>query len=379
MEKMITVVGAGPVGLRAAIGLKEQGWDVTVLEEHKEIGTPCNCSGLLSASGLKKTGIPFSEAEVNKFYGAKIFSPDKTMFTVRRKEPVALLLDRAELDKTLEKKALSKGIEIRKETRMIDARKDTVFVQHEKRGEMLKTRFVVGADGASSKTRRLVMQKIDPTSFVRTIQITAKGNFDKDLVEVHIGDFCKGFFAWIIPESSSTARIGLGVNGTLNSKEALNKFIKDMDLEVLNESYFVIPIGKPVKDIQKDNIFLVGDAAYQTKATTGGGIITGTIAADALVKTISDNLKYKRPLTDYWKNLSSLNKELELHWKVRKYLNSLNEKQVNALFRKMKKAGMEEFLSEHGDMDFPSKFVNKMMLSPSKWGLLPTGLKFLFS
>jgi len=376
---MITVIGAGPIGLRTAISLKEQGWDVTVIEEHEEIGVPANCSGLLSVTGLNKNKIDFSEVTVNRIYGTKMFSPNKTMLRIERDKPVALVVDRTKLDKSMEKKAIKKDIEIKKSTRMIDKRKDTVFVQHEQRGEMLKTRFVVGADGAASKTRKLVMPKVDPQAFIRTIQITAKGSFNEKLVEVHFGDFCKGFFAWVIPENKTTARIGLGVNGKYNAREALHKFIKEMELDILNESSFVIPITKPVKEIQKDNIFLVGDAAYQTKATTGGGIITGSIASDILVKTISDHLKHKKPLTDYWKNLSPLNKELELHWKIRKYFNSLNEKQIDSMFKKFRKAGMEEFLEKHGDMDFPSKFVNKMILSPSKWGLLPMGLRLMLS
>ena len=57
MDKMITVVGAGPIGLRTAISLKEHGWDVTVIEEHEEIGVPANCSGLLSVTGLNKNKI----------------------------------------------------------------------------------------------------------------------------------------------------------------------------------------------------------------------------------------------------------------------------------------------------------------------------------
>ncbi len=379
MEKMITVVGAGPIGLRTATGLKDQGWDVTVIEDHKEVGVPENCSGLLSSSGLKRNKIDVSNVTINKIYGAKIFSPDKTKIQIERKEPVAYLIDRKELDKSLEKKAESKGIEIKKNTRLIDSRKETVFVQHENRGEMLKTKFVIGADGAASKTRRLVMDKINPKGFVRTYQIKAKGSFQNKLVEVHLGEFCKGFFAWVIPENKSTARIGLGVNGKINAREALQKFISNMDIEVLSESAFVIPITKPSKEIQKNNLFLVGDAAYQTKATTGGGIITGSMASDILVKTISNHLKHKKPLTDYWKNLSELNKELEMHWKIRKYFNSLNDKQINDLFLKFKKAKMEEFLEKHGDMDFPSKFIGKMMWSPSKWSLIPTGLKFAFS
>ena len=60
MEKMITVIGAGPIGLRTAISLKEEGWDVTVIEDHKEIGVPENCSGLISVTGLEKNKIDVS-------------------------------------------------------------------------------------------------------------------------------------------------------------------------------------------------------------------------------------------------------------------------------------------------------------------------------
>ena len=50
----ITVVGAGPVGLQAALQLKANGFDVSIIEEHREIGKPVQCAGLISKQGCKE-------------------------------------------------------------------------------------------------------------------------------------------------------------------------------------------------------------------------------------------------------------------------------------------------------------------------------------
>jgi len=113
-----------------------------------------------------------------------------------------------------------------------------------------------------------------------------------------------------------------------------------------------------------------------TKATTGGGIILGVQSAEVAANAITDHLKEKKPLNQYAKNMASINRELLSHWKMRKYFNSLNEQQVNQLFEKLKKANMEEFLAEHGDMDKPTRFIGKMISTPSLWGFAGLAMKF---
>ena len=47
---MITIVGAGPAGSYLAYLLAKQGKDVTILEEHNTVGSPVQCTGIVTHS-----------------------------------------------------------------------------------------------------------------------------------------------------------------------------------------------------------------------------------------------------------------------------------------------------------------------------------------
>jgi len=57
-EVDVAVIGAGPSGLIAAREASLRGEKVLVLEEHREVGLPCHCAGLLSMRGLSETAFP---------------------------------------------------------------------------------------------------------------------------------------------------------------------------------------------------------------------------------------------------------------------------------------------------------------------------------
>ena len=46
---MIAIIGAGPIGSYAAYMLAKKGIDVNVYEEHKVIGKPVQCTGIVSS------------------------------------------------------------------------------------------------------------------------------------------------------------------------------------------------------------------------------------------------------------------------------------------------------------------------------------------
>ncbi len=374
----VTIVGAGPAGLWTAIELKERGWDSLILEEHSQVGVPMHCSGLISASGVKELGLKLKDALLNNIYGAEIIAPDGSSLFVKRKTPAAFVIDRTKFDKSLQKQAERVGLKVQFNSQLIDFRKETIFYKKKKHGEMDKTKILVGADGAHSKARELVNIIIPKENFVHTYQEFAVGSFDPKIVKLFFGSFAPGFFGWIIPESSERARIGIGTSLGTNPIKAFKEFKEKNRLEFSStkKESFVVPIGPPLKSCVHKNILLVGDAAFQTKASTGGGIIMGMLSAKKCAAAIDHFLKNGKPLTNYNSYLKEINKELKIHWKIRSFLNNQSDEKINKLFKKLKKAGVEEFLEEFGDMDKPSRFVGKILRKPSMWNLAALALRF---
>ncbi|HIH09230.1 MAG TPA: geranylgeranyl reductase family protein [Candidatus Diapherotrites archaeon] len=377
---MAAIVGAGPAGLAAAKRLQERGWKSVILEEHAVVGDPVACTGLISSSGVNELGIrkEVEETLLNKLRGAQIFSHNHEMIEVKRTETVAYVIDRGAFDRALAREAIAAGAELRLETGMIDVRKETVFVEHKGRGEIIKAKVIVGADGANSKTRRIMGINTGIENFVHAYQVDVKGHFDPHFAQVFLGNYAKGFFAWIVPENEERARVGLASTSG-NVRKDFNVFINEKNItgEACDMCSKLIPVGEPLKATVKDNMLLAGDAAFQTKASTGGGIILGMHAGRICADAIHDHFASDAPLKNYEKGCNALNNDLRLHWKIRQFINSKSEEQIDKLFREMGKAKVGEFLSEHGDMDRPSRFIGKALTKPSMWRLLPQGLKFL--
>ena len=55
---MITIVGAGPAGSYLAYLLAKKGEDVTIIEEHEKIGSPIQCTGIVTGSIDKFVKLP---------------------------------------------------------------------------------------------------------------------------------------------------------------------------------------------------------------------------------------------------------------------------------------------------------------------------------
>ncbi|MFH0714640.1 MAG: geranylgeranyl reductase family protein [Candidatus Diapherotrites archaeon] len=373
----VTIVGAGPAGLSTAKRLAERGVQVTVLEEDKEVGLPAHCSGLISKTGAFLNKLPIEGTILNEIQGAKLIAPNRESIVLDRFETVAYAIDRSLLDKHLAKEAEKAGAEIKCNSRLIDVRGESVFLQHDSRGEMAKSKIVVGADGVNSKVRELMGIRLPKEKFVNTYQTMAKGRFNRHFVELYFGDFAKGSFAWIIPHSKETALMGLGTLLPGNAKESFDSWIKkfEFDVHLGKGNAFLIPCGEPFKSLVKENKLLVGDAAFHTKATTGGGVVFGALAGNIAGDCIAEHLKKKKQLQEYDKGVQYLNKDLNLHWKIHKYFAAQSESDINKLFEKLKKANIETFLEKYGNMDQPSLFWGKVLQNPRLWGLAGEVLK----
>lgn len=349
----VCVSGAGPVGCFFARCAAEKGLSVVVYEEHAKVGEPVQCSGLISKKGLDELGIDYSPAVLNSMFGARIRAPDGSMFSVGDGKVRAFVVDRTKLDSLLADAAEKQGakLELGKKT--------------DGQASGSGARALVGADGCTSAVAACNgFPKI--REFVVGYQVdyeNAKVQ-DADKLDLYLSnEKYPGFFAWLIPLGKDRARVGLGVSaayaGRKNIKDRFQEFISGCKetREALDGARQVstlagcIPISMRERTVD-GNKLLVGDAAGQVKATTGGGVVFGCraarIAADCVVDFINDG----KPLVSYeqkWR--AELGSELSTHSKVRAFINGLSDGQIGSYIKTAKIFGAEGFLNRYGDMD----------------------------
>ncbi len=389
IDRRIIIVGGGPVGLYCAFLLKKLNPNIiiSVFEEHKECGVPVCCSGLIDVSGYErlklKNYLVLKEFLINKVYGSHIFGPLESKINVLSKEVKAYVIDREKFDKSIKSLAENYGVEILTEKRVVEIKENFItyldLVTYEKKE--VRYDFLVGADGPNSIVRNTFFNNIKNKEFIHTYQVKVEGDFDKSSVSVYLGDFAKDFFAWIVPESTSVAKIGLGVTLGINPKEMFLKFKEKhkikYDIE-LSECSGILPISKPINDLVHKNVLLVGDAACFVKSTTGGGVNFGLMSSEMAAKAINARIKEYKDINIYNDYLSSYRKELNLHYKIRNYFYSKDIFKQDKLLLDIKNSEIIELLEKHGNMDYPSLFISKILLNYKSLKLFPEYLKFLF-
>ena len=112
----------------------------------------------------------------------------------------------------------------------------------------------------------------------------------------------------------------------------------------------VIPLSPGSAPVQ-GKILAAGDAAGQVKATTGGGIVMGGIGGREAGVAARAYLELGAPLSEYRHAYEPYLKDLAVHYRLRRIYNSMNNEQIESLMRRLKQAGVEDILSQYGDMD----------------------------
>ncbi|TET99548.1 MAG: FAD-dependent oxidoreductase, partial [Dehalococcoidia bacterium] len=96
----VAVVGAGPAGSRCARNLAAGGLKVALLEEHRRIGVPSHCSGLVSPRTLEEADIR-EPIVANRLTGAYVHTAGGGELTLGGGDTRALTIDRVRLDELL--------------------------------------------------------------------------------------------------------------------------------------------------------------------------------------------------------------------------------------------------------------------------------------
>jgi digeranylgeranylglycerophospholipid reductase len=358
-KRKVIIVGGGIVGLHLARRLAERGVEVELNESKRDISEGADkASGILSISGLKKIGIDYGDSIVNTLYGAHLVAGRENL-KIASKKPMAYVLDRKRLAKSCETAAVRAGARIKLGSRLNK--------EHIRELAKDNSNIIIGADGAVS----MVASAFGFPS-IKEYVLTYKAEFkseeivDTGMVGLYFSKgFAKGLFGWHVPYSKNTVELGLGIDhrAKTTSSSAFASFMKDeasrsvvkTEGRALSTHASMIPLSTRLKTV-KGNVALVGDAAGQVKATTGGGIIYGCLCAEILSKVIGEG----KPLSEYerlWRR--SYGRDLGFHKLAHSYYSASD---LQRTFRILKILGMDGFLGKYGDMDSPSLILKRFLL-----------------
>jgi len=380
----VVVVGAGPSGLISANAIAKRGLQVTVLEEHAEVGLPAHCAGLVSVNGLSAIGIePNSSFIQNRVKGARFHSPSDLTFKVEARRDMAYVIDRSKFDQYVAQEAVKNGVNLilGRNAKTLNRYEGVIRGIIDGRESILEASITVDAEGAGGRLlAKSGLKPVDAKHILPALQYELVDvDVEEESVDLFFGRrYAPNFFAWVIPTGSHSARVGLASNEE-NIHQLLDKFVDEnfhAPTKVDKRTGLIITSG-PIPKTCSHGFIAVGDVAGQTKPTTGGGVVTGGICAlvaaraavdamekhDASLKLLSDSYEVE------WRKL--LANEFSTMIVARRIYNMLSDSTLDELFKIVLKENLTDEIEASGDMDFQSSILLKLAKKPSVMKIMP--------
>ncbi|MEJ2293675.1 MAG: NAD(P)/FAD-dependent oxidoreductase [Candidatus Lokiarchaeota archaeon] len=366
----VCIVGASIAGNFLSYLLSKTNLRVVVIEEHKEIGLPLQCAGIISQKISKLISLP-DKVIKNRVQIAKFVSPSGTSIELSGNE-TPFIIDRILLDKhfsalaqTNENLRLYLGEKVKSLSIHKKTINHSISIATSKR--IIKAKLLVGCDGPISFVGNFLNVR---NKLLYATQIRIKARFSEEKAVLVFNPRWKELFGWIIPEGQKIFRIGIASSDHI--MENFKVFLKNLNIsfqDKIDQQGGLIPYGMMNK-CAFNNIILLGDAAGQVKATTGGGIImlitAAKIASKCIQKAFRSNNFSKKYLKSHYETpcKKSIGRELKIHFLIRKILESFDSNDFDSIFTIIKENQIEQIISVYGDMDFPRELVFKMLKNP---------------
>jgi geranylgeranyl reductase family protein len=350
----VAIVGAGPAGSTAAKFLSEQGYNVLLIEKNK-FPRDKPCGGGLTKRVLEEFNFINNRSFISSYsYGGILHSPSlKFKVEVIKDEPQIGMVSRKDFDFKLAKLAVKNGTMLIDNKEVIDIKnlKDHVEIFLDD-GGIIKSKILIGADGVWS----LIAKKtgLREKSIDYGICIVEEFNVEQKVLNKFFGKnrICCYYsqpqningYGWVFPkkECLNIGIVEFIIKNKKNFKHNLleiflgyikilkkNNMIPDF-INVKNFKGGAIPM-KPLDKTYLNRVILIGDSAGFSNALTGEGLYyalkSGKIAAEVIDKALKSGDTSESFLSKYqamWEK--DFGKDLNLFYKVRKKLGSINSK-----------------------------------------------------
>lgn len=331
----IAVIGAGPAGNYTAYLLAKKGHSVAVYERNSSIGPPVQCTGILSDYFLNLMA-PNKKFVQNIVTKTRIYAPNGKYVEAKIKKNY--IICRKKFDNYLADLAKKAGVKYYLNHSFKSYKKigKKLEIKLNNKGKIItkEAEILIGADGPNSHVAKSA-GLFDKRKFVIGTQIEAKSKND-NVVEFYP---YIGSYAWVVSVSKNSIRIG--VAGYKNTPRLFKKFVEDKlgkKYKTIENQSGIISTFNPRVKVQKDNIYLVGEATTFVKATSGGGINQSLKSAIILTECIEKNKNYN--VTCQIK----LFKNLYLHLILHRMMEKFTDKDWNYLIEVFSRQKMKSIL-----------------------------------
>jgi digeranylgeranylglycerophospholipid reductase len=313
------VIGGGPGGAWTAKHAAENGATVLLLEKDREVGLPVRCGEAVGREGLQEVlgTEPESRWIANTIDGVILVAPDGREVVVDARQ-CGYILDRRIFDYDLVRIASEKGVEVVTKAYVFDILQNNgaaqgVRLQHLGQTHEVAAAVVIGADGVESRVGRWagLRTNIKMRDMESCMQLTLSNiKVDRRYIYFYFGkNIAPGGYLWVFPKGDTSANVGIGISGEFSRFKSAQKYLMEFVTRTFPGAAILytvvggVPCAATLKQITRDGLMLVGDAARQVNPMSGGGIITamlaGKIAGCIAASAVSDGDVSDKRLSAY--------------------------------------------------------------------------------
>lgn len=292
----IFIIGGGPAGLAAAIAARQRGFDVVVADGARPpIDKPCG-EGLLpdGCAALDKLGIRVPEEDSHCFRGIRFVSGELSV-DASFSNGFGIGVRRTALHRIMVARAEAVGVSLLWQTPVTALHSDGVRIGN----EIVRSRWVVGADGGHSLVRQwagLDRYFCNQTRFAfrRHYRVAPWS----DCIEVHWGINCQIYVTPVAADEICVALVSqdshLRLDAALAAFPEVASRLRDAEQSSIERG--AISSTRKLQHAYAGRVALVGDASGAVDAITGEGLCLAFRQAQVLAEcfTQGDLRRYQR-------------------------------------------------------------------------------------
>jgi flavin-dependent dehydrogenase len=326
--------------------MAESGYKTILFDSRPEIGSHRICTGIIGTEAFNHLDLP-RRSIIRDLQTICFVSPSGATIEYKHSSLMAHIVDRADFDRDLAKRAEDAGARIVPAARVRKLSIDSGKVRVEVNGmdpyrstKIFESRLIALATGVVTSLNRMAGLG-RPSAFMHAVQADVAVRKGVECTHCYTGrDVAPGGFGWMVPINGH-ARVGLMTER--NPRDCFEELLERVAPFRAEPDQ---PVAANYKRIVQtfsgpsfaERALAVGEAAGQIKTTTGGGIYYALLGAEHAFFVLSQALESGRHdagfLSEYemrWR--AQLEQEQNTGLYYRQLLTSLPDKKVETLFK----------------------------------------------